>query len=171
MIAFVPTPSTKHLIELAKTCAINPLRILDLCCGSGWVAQELKRHWPEAQVWASDIRADEFVADPYIIWNDGDLFEGLSGEFDLIVCNPPYVPSAVCSEQELEPRIAFDGGKTGHELINRVFAEVDPYLADSGWLVIEIGSAIGFEIPTDADLIRMGHDAFLIYRKGNNGEH
>jgi Methylase of polypeptide chain release factors len=93
----------------------------------------MARYFPLAEVWASDIRDEEFTKNPRINWNKGDLFEGLRGHFDLIICNFPYVPSWLC--EGLEPRIAFDGGHDGFDLIGRFLSGVDKFVPRSNFLI------------------------------------
>src|SRR5439155_23382119 len=74
----------------------------------------------------------------------GDLFAPVAGEsFDLIVSNPPYIPSAtidtLAPEVRHEPRIALDGGTDGLAFYDRICAEAPSYLAPGGALVLEHG--------------------------------
>ena len=143
---YIPTPSTKELLAIVCAEDIQPTRILDLCCGSGWLAEALAERFPKAEVWASDIREEEFSTSLKVKWNQGDLFEGLYGKFDLIVCNFPYVPTGLCGDSE--PRIAFDGGIDGFDLIERFLAELPKYLPETNYLVaIEIFHAHAEKLP------------------------
>ena len=69
------------------------------------------------------------------------------GEFDLILCNPPYVDAdamaALPPEFACEPALGLDGGSDGLALINRVIGEVSGFLAEQGVLVGEVGEAAG----------------------------
>ena len=121
----IPRPET----ELLCIWALDILKdysdpsVLDLCCGSGCIGLSLKAASPEIRVTLSDISADalDVAAENMrrlslaVELHQGDLLEGfLPGSFDLIVCNPPYIPTADCTvlqeEVLFEPRSALDGG-------------------------------------------------------------
>jgi release factor glutamine methyltransferase len=111
----VPRPETELLGWTARrmldqlACALpgdGPLRVIDMCCGSGNLACALAAGAPRARVWACDLTAPcvELAArnvsrlslDARVSVHRGDLFaplaaEGLAGAIDLIVCNPPYI--------------------------------------------------------------------------------
>ena len=74
---------------------------------------------------------------------ESDLFSALPGRYDLIVCNPPYVPEAsmraLPAEYRAEPALALAGGEDGMDLIRRIVAEAPEHLSDIGVLVIEVG--------------------------------
>jgi release factor glutamine methyltransferase len=81
----------------------------------------------------------------------GDLFEPLSDcseRFDVIVCNPPYIESAVIATLAAEichwePRDALDGGMDGLDFYRRIAAEADKFLVPGGLLAVEIGAGSG----------------------------
>ena len=74
----------------------------------------------------------------------GDMFQPVSGKFNAIVSNPPYIPSAIVEELEPEvkdhePRLALDGTEDGLFFYKKITAEAGDYLNDGGWLLVEIG--------------------------------
>lgn len=73
-----------------------------------------------------------------------DLFENVSGTFDLIVSNPPYIAAgelpALSPEVQSEPRLALDGGADGLDIIRRIAAVAADYLNPQGTLALEIGA-------------------------------
>ena len=76
----------------------------------------------------------------------GDLFDGLDqARYDLIVCNPPYVSDEIMNtlpgEYRHEPALAFAGGSSGLDFINRLLDQAGDHLTKSGLLVVEAGSA------------------------------
>jgi release factor glutamine methyltransferase len=81
----------------------------------------------------------------------GDLFDALSDcseKFDVIVCNPPYIESAVIPTLAAEvchwePRGALDGGMDGLDFYRRIAKEADKFLAPGGLLALEIGAGLG----------------------------
>jgi len=75
----------------------------------------------------------------------GDWTKGLEGPFDLIVSNPPYIPSADLSTlprevREFDPRLALDGGIDGLDAYRRILPEARPLLGTGAWLMVEIGA-------------------------------
>ncbi len=129
--------------------------ILDLCTGSGCIAVCCATYFETASVVASDISAEalavaeknitHYQLDRRIQLNQGDMFAGIEGRFDLIVCNPPYVSDkrmdTLPLEYQEEPELAFRGGHDGLVFIDRLFNEVTDYLTGHGSLILEVGSA------------------------------
>jgi release factor glutamine methyltransferase len=171
----VPRPDTETLAdaalsridELSHEALPSPLSLLDLCTGSGALAVSLKHERPALQVWASDIsgkalalareNANRLLKDeePPIRFIESDLFDRIekaSGPapanpppFDLIVSNPPYIPTALIAalspEVRGEPRIALDGGEDGLDLIRRIVADAPGFLNPGGTLLLEADPA------------------------------
>ena len=130
--------------------------VLDLCTGSGCIAVALALAFPEARVDASDIsttalevaeiKVARYAVQDRVRLKRGDLFEGLGKvRYDLIVCNPPYVSDdimdALPGEYRHEPALAFAGGASGLDFINRLMDQARDHLTDDGLLVVEAGSA------------------------------
>jgi ribosomal protein L3 glutamine methyltransferase len=128
--------------------------VLDLCTGSGCLAILASRHFPNARVDAVDISKDALavaarnVADhdlgDRVTLHRGDLFTPLGGKrYDLIISNPPYVDAegmaALPRECRAEPRLAFDGGADGLDLVRRILNEAAAHLTPQGGLLCEIG--------------------------------
>jgi ribosomal protein L3 glutamine methyltransferase len=135
-------------------------RVLDLCTGNGSLAVIAAMAYPEIEVDASDISAAALeiarvnVArhglDARIHVIESDLFAGLRGAYDLILCNPPYVTAksmaALPAEYRAEPPLALAGGEDGMDLIRRIVAEALRHLSQDGVLVLEVGhERSGFE--------------------------
>lgn len=151
----VPRPETEGLYEIAVRMVRNPEVIVDLCTGSGALALALKKAFPSAAVFATDISDDAIdVAAVNKRLNDfdvylavGDLFDplpaSLLGEVDLLVANPPYVSesefASLPSDVKREPRVALVSGPTGLEVIQRIGASASRWLRPGGVLVCEIG--------------------------------
>jgi ribosomal protein L3 glutamine methyltransferase len=128
--------------------------VLDLCTGSGCLAILAARHFPNAEVDAVDISKDalevaarnvgEHGLEGQIELHRGDLFEPIGGKrYDLIISNPPYVDEAGMAslprECRAEPKLAFDGGTDGLDVIRRILREAKAHLAPGGGLVCEVG--------------------------------
>ena len=131
-------------------------KVLDLCTGSGCLAVAIALAFPEAQVDAVDlspaalevaaINVERHAVNTQIRLLEGDLFDVVPREqYDLIVCNPPYVSDellgTLSSEHGFEPHIAFAGGINGLDIVRRLLTEVRPYLTNTGILFVEAGSA------------------------------
>jgi release factor glutamine methyltransferase len=172
-----PRPETETLIARALA-GPPPRRILDLGTGTGAILVTLLAECPEARGVGTDIdpaalavaaanaarhrvaaRADFRLAD----WTDG-----LTGRFDLVVSNPPYIPEAELAAlapdvRDWEPRRALTPGPTGLESYHRIAAGLPALLADNGRALLEIGAgqgaavaallrAAGFAVTLHADL-------------------
>ena len=132
--------------------------VLDLCTGSGCLAILASRHFPNARVDAVDISkdaldvaarnvADYGLSDRVTLYR-GDLFKPLGDRrYDLIISNPPYVDAegmaALPRECRAEPRLAFDGGPDGLDLVRRILDQAGRHLTPRGGLVCEIGRGRG----------------------------
>jgi ribosomal protein L3 glutamine methyltransferase len=128
--------------------------VLDLCTGSGCLAILASRNFPNASVDAVDISKDALdvaarnVADyglhGRVTLHRGDLFKPLGDKrYDLIISNPPYVDAkgmaALPPECRAEPKLAFDGGGDGLDLVRRILDEAGRHLVPEGGLLCEIG--------------------------------
>lgn len=134
-------PATKRIIDLAIEWADEPARILDMGAGNGVIAKALKAHFPNSQVEATDINAEQYdrSGEEEIVWHSsGDLFEKIVGEFDLIVCTLPNQPSDEVAHLDEEERLKCDGGPTGFELIERFTKELKNHLKKGGSVIISI---------------------------------
>ena len=150
----IPRPETELLCAWALDILKNyrDPRVLDLCCGSGCIGLSLKAASPEIRVTLSDISANALTVAAENVrrlslkaeLHQGDLLDGLlPGSFDLIVCNPPYIPTADCAalqeEVLFEPRNALDGGADGLDLYRRLIASAAGVLVPGGALMMELG--------------------------------
>jgi len=130
--------------------------VLDLCTGSACIALAIAHYFPDVQVVASDISTDALsVAEinrqnmgledrVYLV--ESDLFAQIpSDNYDLIISNPPYVPSAVMSELPSEylqePSIGLVSGNDGLQHVERILRESINYLSADGAVIIEVGLA------------------------------
>lgn len=155
----VPRPETEGLFEIATKMVRNPEVIVDLCTGSGALALALKRQFPSAAVFATDISQDAIdVANENKFRNRldiylavGDLFDplpaSLLGEVDLLVANPPYIAASeyetLPADVKREPRVATIAGPTGLEIIQSIGASASRWMRPGGVLVCEIGETQG----------------------------
>ncbi len=159
----IPRPETETLVEAALATLgethPRPPVIVDLCTGSGAVAIVLGREVPDALVLATDIsrralrvaraNAEAHGVADRILFLRGDLWDAIDGHapadgVDLVVCNPPYVPSGTLAtlmpEVQWEPRRALDGGPDGLRVHREIIAATPRYLRAGGALLLEIGA-------------------------------
>jgi ribosomal protein L3 glutamine methyltransferase len=128
--------------------------VLDLCTGSGCLAILASRNFPNARVDAVDLSGDalevaarnvaDFGLQDRVMLHRGDLFGPVSGKrYDLIISNPPYVDAegmaALPRECRAEPKLAFDGGADGLDVIRRILRDPRRHLTPEGGLLCEIG--------------------------------
>ena len=153
----VPRQDTEILVEEAEKRLHlmrqeEPVRLLDMCTGSGCIPISLKLRNPQIFIEGADIseealkvageNARKLGADGE--WIRTDMFENITGTFDMITSNPPYIPTKVIEELEAEVRFydpyeALDGKEDGLYFYRILAAEVPDYLTDGGWLIMEIG--------------------------------
>jgi ribosomal protein L3 glutamine methyltransferase len=128
--------------------------VLDLCTGSGCLAILASRAFPNAQIDAVDISrgalevaarnvADFGLKDRVALYR-GDLYGPVADKrYDLIIANPPYVDTegmaGLPRECRAEPKLAFDGGADGLEVVRRILDQAGRHLTAEGGLLCEIG--------------------------------
>src|SRR5216683_3967014 len=128
--------------------------VLDLCTGSGCLAVLASRSFPNARIDAVDLSkgalevAARNIADygleDRVTLHQGDLFNPLGhGRYDLIISNPPYVDAKGMAELprecRAEPKLAFDGGADGLDIVRRILDQAGQHLTPLGGLLCEIG--------------------------------
>jgi ribosomal protein L3 glutamine methyltransferase len=141
--------------------------VLDLCTGSGCLAILASRNFPNAHIDAVDISKDaldvaarnvgDYGLEDRLTLHRGDLFKPLGGKrYDLIISNPPYVDAegmaALPRECRAEPKIAFDGGADGLDIVRRILNEAGRHLTPQGGLLCEVGRGRG---PVEAAFPRL----------------
>jgi release factor glutamine methyltransferase len=163
--ALIPRVETEQLgrVALSLLQDIKQPSVLDLCTGCGNLALGIAHHAPQAQVWGGDLcsaaialaqrNAQHLGMSERVDFRIGDLFApfqdlGLRGQLDLIVCNPPYISSGKIDKLPAEihghePRLAFDGGPLGINVLHRLLREAAVFLRPGGWLALEVGRGQG----------------------------
>jgi release factor glutamine methyltransferase len=158
----IPRPETALLVEYAaqRIPAERKAIIVDVCTGSGCIAVAIARKRPHARVIATDLsnpslavarqNAVYHAVGERITWLEGDLLgamagQGLEGQVDLIVSNPPYIAEADWATLQpevrlFEPRGALVAGPQGTELHERLLHQSGRYLSPGGALIMEIGA-------------------------------
>ncbi|ADX24506.1 peptide chain release factor N(5)-glutamine methyltransferase [Streptococcus dysgalactiae] len=149
----IPRPETEELVDLILAeNPDTPLSVLDIGTGSGAIAISLKKERPAWQLTASDISSDALSlaqdnASHYqldITFIVSDVFSQLSGTFDMIVSNPPYIAYEDKDEVGLnvyqsEPHLALFAAEDGYAIYRRIIEEASNYLSEKGKLYFEIG--------------------------------
>ncbi len=152
----IPRPETEFIVEEAISLLKNTKKadILDICCGSGCIGLSIKRA-SDCALTLSDISPDAlavaklnaerlFPAANDISFIQSDLFSTISGKFDLITANPPYLSendmkNFVVKELSFEPENAFFGGRTGFEITEKILNNVHKFLKHGGHFISELG--------------------------------
>lgn len=148
----IPRQDTETLVEEAIRLVRPGMRVLDLCTGSGCVLVSILKNVPELSGVGSDISKQALLVakenaryhEVEAEWIRSDLMDQITGEFDLIVSNPPYIPTGVIGTlmpevRDFEPVEALDGREDGLYFYRRITAQAAEYLKPEGWLCMEIG--------------------------------
>lgn len=152
-----PRPDTETLVEVALAFlpAGAPGRIIDLGTGSGNIVVTLLAERPLAEGVATDLSPSAIAVAKgngarhrvatRLTLIETSWWHGLTGEFDLILSNPPYIPFGVIADlspevRNFDPRSAIDGGPDGCEAYRRIAAGALPHLAPDGRVLVEIGN-------------------------------
>ncbi len=136
---------------------VEPIRMLDLCTGSGCIAIALAFAFPDAIVDGVDISRDalEVAAinlehhqkDDQVSFIESNLLDKIppQRQYDLIISNPPYVDAEdmadLPNEFLHEPELALAAGRDGLDLVRHILAQAADYLTDNGLLVVEVGNS------------------------------
>jgi release factor glutamine methyltransferase len=152
-----PRADTETLIGvvLALAKGKGQIRILDLGTGSGAIVVTLLAELPGAKAVASDLsaaaleiaksNAEALGVIDRVNFVQANWFDGIDGQFDLIVSNPPYVPlgniaSLALDVRDFDPLKALDGGPDGLEAYRRIASGAGAHLAPKGHIILEIGA-------------------------------
>ena len=150
----IPRADTEVLVEEALKRIDGCSNVLDVGTGSGAIAVALAHDQPELRVTALDCSAEALEVArgnarrngvlEHVDCLAGDLNSLPPGPFDMIVSNPPYIPSRNWEQlmpevRDHEPRLALDGGDDGLEAYRRIAVQALKILSPGGWLLVEVG--------------------------------
>ena len=154
----IPRQDTETLVEEALKAAKPGMNILDMCTGSGCVLISILKN-VDAKGIGYDISkqalnvAKENAKRNHVVceFERSDLFENVDGTYDIIVSNPPYIPTEVIHTlmpevKEFEPMEALDGMEDGLHFYRRIVREAKEHLAKGGSLMLEIGHDQGASV-------------------------
>ncbi len=184
---FIPRPETEVLVDVAleNLAGREEPIVIDLCAGSGCVAVSIAYECPSARVWAVDLSGPAVeaarrnalhagVADRVQVVH-GDLFDPLpdelTGTVDLVVSNPPYIPSADLPSLPsevlgFEPLQALDGGPDGLDVVRAIAGRAPAWLAKDGMVAFEIDARCALAA---TEWLRSGYEGVTV-RKDLTGK-
>ncbi|MDQ1276214.1 MAG: release factor glutamine methyltransferase [Euryarchaeota archaeon] len=170
-LVYEPSEDSFLLADAVVEEAEPGMCILEVGAGSGFVSTVLRANVKGIRVFATEINphAARCAKENGVEVIRTDLFKGIKPGnrgvfFDLILFNPPYLPT---SEEEKVPgwlNYAFDGGTSGRETIDRFFDEVRDYLKPGGKILVLISSITGLEA-VKGKMTKIGFEVDVVRRK------
>lgn len=152
----IPRWDTEILVEKTMKLLQGEERILDMCTGSGCIMISLLKQYPKCRGIGVDISEKALQvakrnAKRHLVsadWICSDLFCAVTGSFDVIVSNPPYIPTDIVKTlmpevAEHEPVGALDGKEDGLFFYKKLIPESKHFLKKGGWILMEIGCEQG----------------------------
>ena len=148
----IPRQDTETLVEEALKVIGPQMDVLDLCTGSGCILLSILKNAPTVRGTGSDVSKQALLVakenaklhNLEAEWVRSNLFDNVSGQFDVIVSNPPYIAQAelltlMPEVGQFEPVQALDGGVDGLDFYRRIVEKAPQYLKENGYLFFEIG--------------------------------
>lgn len=151
----IPRSDTENLVlaVMDKIKENNYKTVLDIGTGSGAIHLSLCHYLKDVTCTTVDIsdaaisiakeNAVNLQVRDRVKYVKSDVFENINTKFDVIVSNPPYIPTQVIDGLQLElthePKIALDGGQDGYDFYRRIIKESPEYFNDTGILAFEVG--------------------------------
>ena len=155
----IPRQDTETLVEETLKVIEPQMEVLDLCTGSGCILLSILKNAPTVHGTGSDVSKQALLVakenaklhNLEADWVRGNLFDNVSGQFDVIVSNPPYIaqaeiPTLMPEVAQFEPMQALDGGVDGLDFYRSITEEAPQYLKENGYLFFEIGWDQGQEV-------------------------
>ena len=148
----IPRQDTETVVEQVLKIVKPGMKVLDLCTGSGCVLISVLKNAPELTGMGSDISKTALLVakenaklhEVDAEWVRSDLFDNITETFDVIMANPPYIPtgeilSLMPEVRDFEPENALDGGADGLDFYRKIAGQVKDYLNPGGYVYMEIG--------------------------------
>lgn len=148
----IPRQDTETLVEQVLKIVKPGMKVLDLCTGSGCVLISVLKNAPELTGMGSDISKTALLVakenaklhEVDAEWVRSDLFDNITETFDVIMANPPYIPtgeilSLMPEVRDFEPENALEGGADGLDFYRKIAGQVKDYLNPGGYVYMEIG--------------------------------
>ena len=148
----IPRQDTETLVEQVLKIVKPGMKVLDLCTGSGCVLISVLKNAPELTGMGSDISKTALLVakenaklhEVDAEWVRSDLFDNITETFDVIMANPPYIPTGeilswMPEVRDFEPENALDGGADGLDFYRKIAGQVKDYLNPGGYVYMEIG--------------------------------
>lgn len=148
----IPRQDTETLVEEALKAIKPGMRVLDLCTGSGCIIVSILRNCAGVEGYAADssrqalnvAKENARLNNVMVHFERSDLFAGIKGTFDVIVSNPPYIPSPeivrlMPEVSCFEPLEALDGGEDGLCFYRRIAGSLEEFLNPGGRVFFEVG--------------------------------
>ncbi len=160
----IPRQDTETLVEEVLKAVKPGMKVLDLCTGSGCIIISILHYAPDITAYATDIskqalnvaKENAKLNESKVNFERSDLFDNVTGSFDLIVSNPPYIksldiPNLMPEVGQFEPPEALDGKEDGLYFYRKIIAECGSYLNPGGSIFFEIGADQGSAV---SDMLR-----------------
>lgn len=148
----IPRQDTETLVEEALKVVEPGMRVLDMCTGSGCIIISILHNASDVTGMAVDIskqalnvaKENAKMNEVAVLFERSDMFDNVTGTFDVIVSNPPYIPTEVIPKlmpevRDFEPMDALDGKEDGLYFYRRIADECKKYLNPGGRILVEIG--------------------------------
>lgn len=148
----IPRQDTETLVEEALKVVRPGMRVLDLCTGSGCIIVSILHNTTDVEGYAIDIskqalnvaKENAKLNEVSVMFERSDLFDNVTGTFDVIVSNPPYIPTEEIVKlmpevRGFEPMEALDGKEDGLYFYRKLIPESRNYLKPDGRILFEIG--------------------------------
>jgi len=157
----IPRPETEELVGIILDRFAEgqpPSRVVDVGCGSGVIGLSLGLEWQDSNVFLVDISSQALAlaeenakrlieSHKRFQFIEADLLDGISGPFDLVVANLPYISTSELADLEPElqydPQLALEGGDRGIEIVERLISQLPGKVAEGGVLALELGENQG----------------------------